>query len=246
MLVMVLRGPFPNGGVMVAGREAVAFARQAVLLRHDRDVICPDSVLDGEQVVVLLHGLFATAGVLRPMRAAIEGETGSHTASFTYGPGPGIRALAERLAELVARLPSRCAIHLVGHSMGGLVARYYVQLLRCDPRVVQTISLASPFRGTAQARWLRVGVGRDIAPGSDVLRSIAATARDCTVPHTSFVAPLDTVITPPDSAVFWHGDAIAMPGLGHNALLYDQHVHAAVVGRIRSAKGKLAASGVTW
>lgn len=233
--------------MMFAGREAMAFARQAVLIRHDLEEIIPDNLCDGEHVVVLLHGVFASAGVLRPMRAYIERETGMPTASFSYLPGPGVAALAERLGELIDRLPRGSAIHLVGHSMGGLIARYYVQSTRAERCIVQTISLASPFRGTAQARWLPVGFGRDISPGSETLRFLAETAAQSRIPHTSFVAPLDTVVTPKESAIFWRGDAIEMAGLGHNALLFDPEVHAAVTHRILSARARdLAASASTW
>src|SRR5688572_20838715 len=54
------------------GREALAFARQAVLLHRDVASTLPERVREGEDVVVLLHGLFATAGVLRPLRRSIE------------------------------------------------------------------------------------------------------------------------------------------------------------------------------
>lgn len=233
--------------MMMAGREAVAFARQAVLLRHDLEEIVPDDLRDGEHVVVLLHGLFASAGVLRPLRTYIERETGMRTASFSYMPGPGVKALAARLSLLIERLPLNSSVHLVGHSMGGLVARFYVQSMPTSRHIVQTISLASPFRGTAQARWLPVGFGRDVSPGSQVLRWLAETANDTPIPHTSFVAPLDTIVTPAESAVFWHGDAIEVAGLGHNALLYDPEVHAHIARRITTAHGAaLAASAATW
>lgn len=233
--------------MMVAGREAVALARQAVLLRYDLDEIVPTHVEQDEHVVVLLHGLFASAGVLRPMRAYIERETGMPTASFSYRPGAGVRELAERLASLIDRLPRAASIHLVGHSMGGLVARYFVQTMPVADRVVQTISLASPFRGTAQARWLPMGIGRDVTIGSETLRYLAETAHATPVPHTSFVAMLDTVVTPPDSAVFFHGDAVELPDLGHNALLYEPEVHHLVASRILAAHPpELAASATSW
>lgn len=233
--------------MMVAGREAIALARQAVLLRYDLDEIVPEDVGEGEHVVVLLHGLFASAGVLRPMRAYIERATGMPTASFSYRPGSSVRALAERLAALIDRLPPSVSVHLVGHSMGGLVARYCVQTMPVAERVVQTISLASPFRGTAQARWLPMGIGRDVVVGSETLRLIAETAHATPVPHTSFVAMLDTVVTPPESAVFFHGEAIELPDLGHNALLYEPDVHRLVTSRLLAARpANLAASATSW
>lgn len=233
--------------MMVAGREAMAFARQAVLFWYDHTEIVPAKLAEGSHVVVLLHGLFASAGVLRPMRAYIERETGMPTASFSYGPGASVQALTRRLEALIERLPENASVHLVGHSMGGLIARYYVQSRAPSRRIVQTISLASPFRGTAQAKWLPGPFGRDVMPGSETLRFLAETAERVEIPHTSFIAPLDTVVTPPESAVFWHGEALELQGLGHNALLFDAEVHATVSHRILGARERaLAASGTTW
>src|SRR6185503_21332904 len=123
----------------VAGREALAFARQAWLLRHDtRGPVTPADVARGDDVVVFLHGLFATAGVLRPLRAAMARHPGVHTAALTYFPGPGVEEIAARLGAVVRALPAGVRIHLVGHSLGGIVARHFAQESR-DPRIAQTI-----------------------------------------------------------------------------------------------------------
>ena len=74
------------------GRELAAFARQAWLLRHDvARPIVPRGARPGDHVVVCMHGLFATAGVLRPLRRRLDRHRGIHTAALTYPPGPGIR-----------------------------------------------------------------------------------------------------------------------------------------------------------
>ena len=105
-----------------------AFARQAWLLRHDtRAPVVPRGCREGDDVVVFLHGLFATAGVLRPIRAAVSKHSGVHTAALSYPPGPGLHMLAARLSEVLQGLPKGVHVHLVGHSLGGIVARYFAQ-----------------------------------------------------------------------------------------------------------------------
>jgi pimeloyl-ACP methyl ester carboxylesterase len=232
----VMRASFAALPGAVAAREALAFARQAVLLPRDRAIICPVHVGDGEDVIILLHGLFASAGVLRPLRTQIEQDLGAHTASFSYLPGPSIRTLSLRLAELIDRLPCGARLHLVGHSVGGVVARYYVQVHEPARAVIQTVSIASPFHGTPQARWLPGPIRAEIAPGSELLREIEVTARTCSVPHTSIVAAGDTMV-PPSSAVFHYGPTIVMDGRGHNTLLFDDEVRNRVVDLVR-AKSK--------
>src|SRR5690606_14759711 len=102
------------------GREALAFAKQASLIHRDFGARLPHAAEPGDDVVVLLHGLFATAGVLRPLKQRIEQETGAHTASFSYAPGPGVNRVAVELATLVDRLPRGARVQLVGHSLGGV------------------------------------------------------------------------------------------------------------------------------
>ena len=59
--------------IRVTGRELLALGRQAWLLRHDMGRQSLPNRLEAQQdVVVCMHGLFATAGVLRPLRNAVE------------------------------------------------------------------------------------------------------------------------------------------------------------------------------
>lgn len=192
----------------------------------------PSHAMAGEHVVVLLHGLFATAGVLRPLRGQLETELDCHTASFTYAPGPGVDALGQRLAQLVRRLPSGVRVHLVGHSLGGLAVRWFVQELGGDPRIVQTVSLGSPFRGTKHGRFMPGPAGRDIVPGSPVTRRIGESAARCPVPHLSIIAEHDTVVTEPASLPV--GEVLVIPDCGHNGLLFHPSARESVVRRVRA------------
>src|SRR5262245_61567910 len=98
----------------IAGREALAVARQAWLLRHDTDApVTPAKVAEGDAVVVFLHGLFATAGVWRPLRATVTRHRGVHAATLTYSIGPSITEIAARLGKVVRAIPKEARIHLV-------------------------------------------------------------------------------------------------------------------------------------
>jgi pimeloyl-ACP methyl ester carboxylesterase len=224
----------PLARFAAAGREALALARHATLMPLDLMEQELPVMAAGEHVAVLVHGLFATAGVLRPMREAIERDTGAHTASFTYRPGPGVASVAESVAELVDRLPADVHVHLIGHSMGGLAVRWYVQELGGDPRIVQTVSLASPFNGTRRAWLMPSAAGRDIAPGSDVLRRLSERG-ECGVPHLSVVAEADTLVT--EDASLHHGERIVIAACGHNGLIYHGEVLRLVVERLLARMG---------
>lgn len=216
------------------GREALAMLRQATLLHRDvlSSPLRTPTAVQREDLVVLLHGLFATAGVLRPMRERIEADAEALTVSFTYAPGTRVEALANRIAELLSRVPGRPRIHLLGHSLGGLAVRWYVQELDYDPRVVQTICLASPFAGSRHARLMPGPAGRELLPGSPLLRRIQERASAVALPHVSLAAAHDLMVEP--GAWLDYGERRVFPALGHNGMLYDPEVIAEIVRRIRS------------
>ncbi len=213
--------------------EVLATLREAVLLPRDLAPVVPD-LSDGTDVVVLLHGFLASGGVFRPMRARLEAE-GFPVATFSYAPGRSIRSVAEQLAEIVERVPGRARVHVVGHSFGGIVARDYVQNLGGHARVVETVSLASPFHGAPRARrfaWLIP----DLHPDSRVLAEIRACPSHVRVPHLSIVAGADRMI-PPESARFPGAPYVTLPDRGHNTLLFDAEVVRILVARLeRSAR----------
>src|SRR5215469_13052056 len=104
------------------GPERLALIREVALAPLDLADVIP-TVGPGDDVVVLVHGFFATAGVFRPLRARLEKE-GARVATFTHAPGIGVRRIGRRLAELVERMPRSARVTVVGHSLGGIVARY--------------------------------------------------------------------------------------------------------------------------
>lgn len=222
----------------VAGREAMAFARQAWLMRHDvvRPAM-PAQIGPEDDVVVCLHGIFATAGVLRPLRERLDRHDHLHTASLTYPAGPGVQVLGRRLKELVSELPPRARVHLVGHSLGGVVARWFAQEIG-DARVVQTISLASPFAGVRATSWLGVQVAKDLTPHSPLLRKLTlGSHRKMALPHLSLVAENDVIVPAPLSQALPGGEVTLIRNCGHNTMLFHDEVAAHVEKRILAFAG---------
>ena len=212
------------------GLERLALIREVALAPLDLADVIP-TVHPGDDVVVLVHGFLGTAGMLRPLRARLERETGARVATFTHAPGTGVRRIARRLAELVDRVPSSARVTVVGHSLGGVVARYYVQELGGHTRVARTISMAAPFGGVPVPPLL---VGADVHAQSDLLRRIRERAHEFGVPHTSIVAAEDTWVPGVATACLGYGDVVVLPGRGHNALLFCDHAAAVVIDKVKT------------
>lgn len=216
--------------------ETLATLREVVLMPLDLAANVPLEVTTTDDVVVLVHGFFASAGVFRPMKKMLVAETGAKVASFTHAPGAGIDRIARSLKVIVDRIPKGARVHLVGHSLGGLVARWYVQEHGGHERVAQTISLGSPFGGTERAKRLRFLVGADLHRSSPLLARLRQRAHEHDVPHTSIVAEGDSMVVPAESAVFPRGDVLVLPGRGHNTLLFDPDSMAHVTARVRKVQ----------
>ncbi|WP_428992212.1 esterase/lipase family protein [Pseudoxanthomonas suwonensis] len=100
--------------------------------------------------VLLVHGLWNSAWWLAPLAWRLR-RHGFRVRIFGYpsivgGPEPAIEAL-------VARLRGGAPVHLVGHSLGGLLV---LEALRRAPDlpVARAVCLGSPLRGSGTARFL--------------------------------------------------------------------------------------------
>lgn len=216
--------------------ETIATLREVVLSPLDLAPRLPEGVTEGDDVVVLIHGFMASAGVFRPMRKALEDRANAKVASFTHAPGEGVVRIAKKLRKLVSQVPKGVRLHLVGHSLGGLVARYYVQELDGAHKVTQTISIASPFFGTRVAHLFPIFVGKDLHHESEVLGRLRARAHEHDVPHLSMLAEADRVVVPETSAMFPAGEVVTFRDRGHNSLLYDTRSIDVIVERVRGER----------
>ncbi|HZG94410.1 MAG TPA: alpha/beta fold hydrolase [Mycobacteriales bacterium] len=117
-------------------------------------------------------------------------------------------------------------VHVVGHSLGGLIARYYVQCAGGDARVHTLATLGTPHAGT-HAAHLAVGtVARQLRPGSALMRELAAPAAGCRTRFVSIYSDLDQLVIPRDSARLDHPDLVVRNvlrrGVGHLSLPIDR------------------------
>jgi triacylglycerol esterase/lipase EstA (alpha/beta hydrolase family) len=209
--------------------EARALAQQAELIA--RGLWRGPRAIQGERVAVFVHGFLAAGPVFDPLRAHVGDRCGVATLDFTYGPFLAFDEIARRFDRyLREHVPPGVRISLVGHSLGGLVARWWVQELGGAADVDRIVTMATPHAGTRSARFGFGPLARALVPESEVIARLAAGRhRASGIPHTTIVAGRDRMVTPPasaaqldDATVIWFDE------LGHNAMLYDARVHDAV------------------
>jgi triacylglycerol esterase/lipase EstA (alpha/beta hydrolase family) len=148
--------------------------------------------------VILVHGYGGKKShffaVERGLREA--GFTSIHAMKYNAWFSD-IPMLARRLVHLVHDVRAETGagrVHLVGHSLGGVIIRYAVCVLGLDVSVDTAITVASPHGGSPVARLGRSVTARQLRSGSDVLREIEEAARPGRTRWVAYSSNLDAIV----------------------------------------------------
>ncbi|MEU1020177.1 alpha/beta fold hydrolase [Streptomyces sp. NPDC005898] len=246
-----IAGQFSGALLKATALEAAILAGHLVLypsgIAQERRVMpvqpppdAPRLPPDGRPPVLLLHGFADNRSVFVLLRRALTQYGGRRVESLNYSPLTcDIPTAAELLGRRVEELCERAGharVDIVGHSLGGLIARYYAQRLGGDVRVRTLVTLGTPHTGTRVAPLANAHpIVRQMRPGSAVIEELKEPAPDCRTQFVSFWSDLDQVMDPPETACVDHPDLLAqniqVTGIGHLAL----PVHPAVANGVREA-----------
>jgi pimeloyl-ACP methyl ester carboxylesterase len=129
--------------------EASAVARTALAL--PRTFTAPAARCDPtarySTPVILVHGLFGDPTNFRALDRSLAARGVGTVASFSYLPRVDYQRLAPRLADRIAavcRTTGAARVDVVGHSLGGLVARYLIEAGAGD-RIRRLVTLGTPY-----------------------------------------------------------------------------------------------------
>ncbi|MFF4317260.1 esterase/lipase family protein [Streptomyces sp. NPDC001568] len=190
--------------------------------------------------VLLLHGFTDNRSVFVLLRRALGADGLRRVETYNYSPFTrDLRVTARHLARRVEELCERSGqdrVDLVGHSLGGLVARYYVQRLGGDARVRTLVTLGTPHAGTRVAPFMDAHpLVRQMRPESEVLTELGAPSPGCRTRCVAFWSEFDALMAPTGTARIEHPDLdatnVQVTGIGHLAL----PVHPTVITAVRRA-----------
>jgi len=144
---------------------------------------------------------------------------------------------AHHLRDFVERVLARedaRRVDIVAHSLGGVVARYYMERLGGAHKVRRLVTIASPHGGTHLGRLGLVPSARDLTQGSPMLTDLGPPKPG--VVHTSIWSRADAVVVPPESSqVAPAGVDCIFDDLGHLSLLLSPRVVEAIAGGLAAA-----------
>ena len=186
--------------------------------------------------ILLAHGIIDNHTVFAMMRRHLVRRGFSSIHTFSYSPLTlDVRRTAERMGreiEAICEASGSDRIHVIGHSLGGLIARYYIQRLGGHERVHTCVTLGTPHQGTLAARLLPWPLVKQVRPDSDLMAELDEPAPGCRTRFVAFYSDVDQLIVPQRRARIMHPDLVAsnvrVHGVGHLSLPF----HGEVVHRI--------------
>lgn len=176
--------------------------------------------------VVLVHGYAGHRANWLPLARRLTRAGFVDLHAMTYNafttPLPDIaRALVCTCEQVLWRAGSD-RVHVVGHSLGGLVIRYALQNCDLADWVGTAVTVAAPHRGTWWA-WLGWGpVAGSLLPGSVLLDGLHRGARASGVRLVAYYSDADLVVGPHSARIeeeALHAVNHLIPGVGHLGIL---------------------------
>lgn len=205
--------------------------------------------------ILLVHGIIDNHAIFTVLKRRLRRKGFGTVVTINYSPVTNdIRQAAEVLAaevEAIVALTGYERLHVVGHSLGGLIARYYVQRLGGDERVHTLVTLGTPHRGSLHAYLLPVRIGRQLRPGSDLMTELDLPAPGCRTRFVAYWSDFDQIIVPHLSARLDHPDLrarnIEIHDVGHLAIPRQSRVAHEITGLLSQLdhEGHTLTAGIT-
>ncbi|WP_308495374.1 lipase family alpha/beta hydrolase [Duganella aceris] len=188
--------------------------------------------------VLLIHGYACNSGYWLPMSKSLTRARISHYGIDLEPPGAAIDDFVPQVHAAVERLCAETGsaqVVVVGHSMGGLVARAYLRRHGHD-RVARVLTLGTPHYGTALAHFGPGCNAVQMRRGSEWLNLLDASEAD--LQRTLFISIYsvhDNIVAPQDSSALPGARNLVFGAIGHVALGRHPEIMRAALQEIEAA-----------
>lgn len=184
-----------------------------------------------QRTIVLVHGYLANHSMFAPLKAYLRIMGAQKVLLFNYNSTNGIERGARDLKEYLRQHVRGGRIDLVCHSLGGLVARLYLQELGGSRRVDRCITLGTPHEGTYNAYWVASRVGQELRPDSPLLERLRNSRLNAaSVNFTSIVAGSDNIVIPRVFSA--NEETVYLPDIGHYGMMFSPTAFRAITARL--------------
>jgi hypothetical protein len=181
--------------------------------------------------VLFLHGYFCNRGVWLPTMKVIAAH-GYAVEALTLEPAFGaIEDYAPLIGSAITALLAQALVTrvvLVGHSMGAIAARCYLEQSE-DGRVQRLICIGAPHHGTLAAAFGASRNTRQIRRDSFWLDALNASRRFPRERICNIYSAHDDIVFPYGTSHLEGADNRELHGIGHVSLLYHDEVRALIL-----------------
>jgi pimeloyl-ACP methyl ester carboxylesterase len=190
----------------------------------------------GPRPIILLHGYAMSRANFLPMARRLARAGLGPVFGFEYWSLGRTSKAAKRLGRYVERVCEATAsprVDLVGHSMGGVVSRYYAVFGGGADRIRNLITLGTPHRGTDVSGF---GIGRssrELYPGSSTMDRLGSARLPPEIRCTAIWSRSDALVPGARNARLQGVEEIIYDDIGHMTLLTSRRVTAEIIARLR-------------
>jgi len=177
----------------------------------------------GETPVLLLHGLLVNQSCWFWFKRQLQQQGFNNIVTMNLSSWHSEEVLSELVAKRVDELRHQLGVnkvHLVGHSMGGIIARNYVQLRGGNDKVEQLVCLGSPHYGSKLATFSMNPLGKLLIPTSDFLQRLNSAPIPEDTHLTNIYTNKDNMVLPNSNNHLPWGEAVELDDMGHTSLIY--------------------------
>ena len=192
--------------------------------------------------VVLVHGYGSSNACWFRVERSLRSAGFSTVRAMSHYPVatdiPRLAARLVRVTNSLAAATGTTRVHLVGHSLGGLIIRYAVCLLGFDPVVDTAITVATPHRGSPLA-WLGLGTAAgQCRPDSPVLRRIRAAYPPVQTRWIAYYSNRDQLVPASSAVINFNGpgaENVLLKNENHMSILFSPVLAREISNRLAEA-----------
>ena len=178
-------------------------------------------------ILLLVHGLYLNRASCFYLHWRLK-QSNHHIVSINLPPWRGLERLTECIDRTVSALHQQGftgPIDLVGHSLGGIIARNYVQRRGGDQHIRHCITIAAPHYGSKIVPFALSELARQLSPRSQFIEQLSQSPWPQHVGFFSIFSPTDSIVLPPGRNRHEHATNIEVMHSGHTSLLYHHETY---------------------
>ncbi|HEY9855376.1 MAG TPA: alpha/beta fold hydrolase [Stenomitos sp.] len=198
----------------------------AALERGATNVYAERVVQSDRPPVVMVPGWFLPTAIWIPLAKKLKDRGYVNQITVPHWPSFGdIRDYAAAAAYRTQRIQAQTGakhVEAIGHSMGGLVLRYFIKHLGGDQVVSHYVSFGTPQHGTVIGKLWPCTSTDQMLPGSDFLTELnAGDETPSPVKYTSIRTNTDEIVLSETSPILEGAENFLVPTALHLEMVWD-------------------------